>query len=952
MSEKRTSALADAYFIRNNKAAWTDWKVGKAVREGYQANGWVYRAITIIMQNASQVPFVVMDEENTIQWDHPLTLLLAHPNPHWTRQQLMETLVSWLMLSGNAYLKQVIVANRTVELWPISPDRIAPIPSADSTVFVEGYYTIHDGGREVRDPDFTPENTIHMKLIDPANPYKGISPLGAAARSIDLDNEQQDWNTATMQNRGIPEGVFTFKQALTQPQHQGILDRIKERFSGKANARAPMVIGGDAAYTRLSLSPAEMDYLSSRQFNREEIFSIFGVPTQLSGSMESSTYNNFATAQRILWELTVLPLLDNICDALNHALYEELRGDGRLTIAPDLSGVSALRDGEGEKANVAHTYYKMGVPVSVLNERFELGLGEYPGWDSVKTPSSPSTSPKEDDADESGVRGLLWQPWPLNTAEFRSIQSDVKVRDKLAEGPATDKLYEHLQGTQAAVNAALEAGTDPVQAVKARSKALLAVLTEVYLLAVTAYVKMVTKSGTSADVTPEVRAEYSKVLMKAIINELAAESIILHDRSLIDQTTADKIVTQVAYGLQSQRTIAQIQLAIADTGAFSAERSLRIARTATGTAMSVGQLEAGRTSGATHKTWNTSHHETRDWHTKREGETVPINGKFSAYKGVGPRYPCDPAIDAADRINCRCWLTFAIRSKTPTPKKPATKQPPAPKPKPTAPTKWGDGVTTAAEAEAIGKEMMDDIMTIANATRAADRLKTASYVSELGALEFRQSLEAHLAKEGIITQFSSGRLQVAGGQDLLGRTLANSAIRQGTIPLEKVLPKRLDDLLGTKANPVDVVGSTGRAGYHNQGGLLQPPKISTPADRSTMVHEYFHHVQAVAPAFDDILQQDFKERTLGESSVSLAAYTGNSRFEAWEVTRPDQYPEAYYGKVYGSYIIPGVSGALEVAAMTAEALFGGDPLKFKGLMVKAPELAQTFLGALYHGKLR
>jgi HK97 family phage portal protein len=381
MTEKRNSALSDAYFIRNNKAAWTEWRVGKAVREGYQANGWVYRAVTLIMQNAAQVPFVVFDKQNQIVWGHPITQLLARPNPHWTRQQLFETLVAWLELAGNAYLKKVIVSGRTAELWPITPDRIAPIPSADPELFIEGYYTIQDGGKEIRDPNFTAENTVHIRLLDPANPYKGISPLGAAARSIDLDNEQQDWNAATMQNRGVPEGVFTFKQQLTQPQHQSILDRIKERFSGKNNARQPMVIGGEAEYTRLSLSPLELDFLASRKFNREEIFAIFGVPTQLSGSQESSTYNNFAVAMRIFWEETVLPLLDNIGDSLNHSLYDELGGNGELTIGYDLSGVSAMRDGEMERAKIAAIYRKMGVPVSVLNERFELGLENYPGWE-------------------------------------------------------------------------------------------------------------------------------------------------------------------------------------------------------------------------------------------------------------------------------------------------------------------------------------------------------------------------------------------------------------------------------------------------------------------------------------------------------------------------------------------------------------------------------------------
>lgn len=376
---KRSMASSDAFFVQNKIPTWTEWRVDNAVKEGYKVNPWVFRAVQLIAQNASSVPWAVFDEKMSPIWNHPLSKVLARPNEHFSRQKLIELIVAWLQLSGNAYLKLVRVGDEVKELWPISPDRISPIPSEDPTRYIEGYTIVANGGAERVDPDYNRDNILHIKLFDPSNPYLGISPLQAAAKSVDLDNAQLEWNTSTMQNRGVVDGVFTFKRPIDGQQAQSIVDRLIDKFSGKKNARKPLVIGDDATYQRLALNAIELDFLNSRKHNREEILSVFGVPPQLIGIQDSSTYNNYSISMKIFWETTVLPLLDMLRDTFNHAFNLQ---DG-LSIHYDISEVAALRHNEDEKAKVAKTYYEIGVPVSVTNEKLALGLPAYDGWDKV-----------------------------------------------------------------------------------------------------------------------------------------------------------------------------------------------------------------------------------------------------------------------------------------------------------------------------------------------------------------------------------------------------------------------------------------------------------------------------------------------------------------------------------------------------------------------------------------
>jgi len=108
-----------------------------------------------------------------------------------------------------------------------------------------------------------------------------------------------------------------------------------------------------------------------------------------------------------------------------------------------------------------------------------------------------------------------------------------------------------------------------------------------------------------------------------------------------------------------QKTVQQIKDAILDSGVFSPERALRIARTTAGTAASIGQLASATVAGAKTKTWQTSQFEVRDDHSLRQGEMVSLDDRFSPQSfSTGPRYPLDPQSDVGDRVNCRCSMTF------------------------------------------------------------------------------------------------------------------------------------------------------------------------------------------------------------------------------------------------------------------------------------------------------
>jgi len=648
--KRNLSSSFDAVGVGSDDPIWTDWTVANAVKDGYKASGWVYKAVSLISRNAANAPFVVKNKDNEVQWEHPITKLLLKPHPTMNRIQFYELLFQWLELAGNAYIKKADGAKITKELWPVSPDRMAPKESSDNSLMVDGYKTLNDNGAWEDNPDFTIENMIHIALTNPAQPLLGIAPLQAVAKTVDADVAQQGWNASAMQNRGVVEGVFTFKTPLDKIQSTSIVKRIMDKFSGGANARKPLVIGSDATYTRLSLTAAEMDFLNSRKFNRDEIFVVFGVPPQLAGAMESSTFNNYSESMRIFWDITLIPLLKMVATQFTNAFADQL-GEGYY-VSYDLSDIDAVRENESDKAVVAKSYYDIGIPVMQINEKFELGFEEYIGWDLPFNGLQKQTASTDKKGDEE-ERKLVLIP-----VEERDAKKEAESRRKISDGPAQSAYEDLLKRQGEAVFGALKRNESPVDAAKAFHDELVDLTRNVIVGVAMKFAETTVVDQRGQKLDFENRGNIEEELIGEFLLE---EQVILQDVSAIDNTTTKIIMEQISDASEKGFDYNELRKALEDTGLFSPERALRIARTEVGTAASIGQLASATVAGADYKMWETSGTETRPAHVARSGEEVKMDERFSAQiSAVGPRFPLDPQIDVADRVNCDCFMTFRV----------------------------------------------------------------------------------------------------------------------------------------------------------------------------------------------------------------------------------------------------------------------------------------------------
>lgn len=346
-----------SYFYNTGKAAWSGRNYAKFSDEAYIKNVIAHQSIAKIALSAASVRLKIKKLNTVLDSHfHPLGNLLRSPNPAQGGTELFESIYSFKLISGNAYILAVGAAGEApLELYSLRPDRVSVIAGRDE---MPAGYRYSLGGNKYKDYDCS--QVLHLKFFHPLDDWYGLSPVEAAAYSIDQHNQAGAWNQALLQNGARPSGALVMKQEgnmmgrLSEDQYNRIKSQIDEEFSGAANAGRPVLLEGGMDWKEMSLSPKDMDYVEMKNSAARDIALAFGVPPQLLGIPGDNTYANLAEARLALWEQTVIPQVNNLVDALNNWLVPKF--DAKIRLEADLDNIPALhlrRDALWNRVNSA-----------------------------------------------------------------------------------------------------------------------------------------------------------------------------------------------------------------------------------------------------------------------------------------------------------------------------------------------------------------------------------------------------------------------------------------------------------------------------------------------------------------------------------------------------------------------------------------------------------------------
>ena len=230
-----------------------------------------------------------------------------------------------------------------VELHVLRSDRMRVIPGGDGWPVAFEYAA---GGRKHRfDMTVDPAPILHLRTFHPLDDHYGLSPMQAAAASVDVHNSASRWSKALLDNAARPSGAIVYRGAdgqgaLGGAQYSRLIEELESHHTGARNAGRPMLLEGGLDWKPMGFSPSDMEFQKTKETAAREIALAFGVPPMLMGLPGDNTYSNYQEANRAFYRLTVLPLVQRLLDAVNGWLPDRYQPGLRLKV--DLDGVPAL----------------------------------------------------------------------------------------------------------------------------------------------------------------------------------------------------------------------------------------------------------------------------------------------------------------------------------------------------------------------------------------------------------------------------------------------------------------------------------------------------------------------------------------------------------------------------------------------------------------------------------
>ena len=270
---------------------------GKAVTErtAMQMTA-VYSCVRILAEAVAGLPLnlykYLPDGGKEKSFDHPLYRLLHdEPNPEMSSFVFRETLMTHLLLWGNAYAQ--IIRNgkgEVVALYPLMPNKM----SVDRDQSGQLYYSYN------RSSDEAPTmkgSTVILKPTDvlhiPGLGFDGLvgySPIAMAKNAIGLAIATEEYGAKFFANGAAPGGVLEHPGTIKDPQR--VRDAWQSQFGGSANSGKVAVLEEGMKYTPIGISPEQAQFLETRKFQINEIARIFRVPPHMVGDLEKSSFSN------------------------------------------------------------------------------------------------------------------------------------------------------------------------------------------------------------------------------------------------------------------------------------------------------------------------------------------------------------------------------------------------------------------------------------------------------------------------------------------------------------------------------------------------------------------------------------------------------------------------------------------------------------------------------------
>lgn len=278
----------------------------------------VYACVRILSETIASLPlhtYKYTDIGKEKATNHSIYHLLHdEPNPEMTSFVFRETLMSHLLLWGNAYA-QIIRDGRgkVIALYPLMPDRM----TVDRNKKGEIYYLYNKDGQNY---PLRNEEVLHIPGLG-FDGLIGYSPIAMAKNAIGMAIATEEYGAKFFANGANPGGVLEHPGVVKDPAR--VRESWNSVYQGSSNAHRIAVLEEGMKFNSIGIPPEQAQFLQTRKFQINEIARIFRIPPHMIGDLEKSSFSNIEQQSLEFVKYTLDPWVVRWEQAIKRALFSE-----------------------------------------------------------------------------------------------------------------------------------------------------------------------------------------------------------------------------------------------------------------------------------------------------------------------------------------------------------------------------------------------------------------------------------------------------------------------------------------------------------------------------------------------------------------------------------------------------------------------------------------------------
>lgn len=255
---------------------------------------------------------------------HPALSVWQKPNDFFTSMLFVETFQQHLDLVGEAWWVVVYLLGRPAELWPVRPDRMAPV--RDPKKFISGYVYRAPDGQLI---PLRTDEVVMLRTPAPWDPYRGAGAVQTLMNVIWGSRYAAEWNRRFFENSALPGGVVEMPIHLSPTEWTEFQERWAESHRGVRNAHTVAMLEFGAKWIDANVTQRDMEFPELRRASREEIREAFAIHGQVLGISENVNRANAEAGEYGWARRHMVPRGERIKDALNGPFLRLFKGSAK-----------------------------------------------------------------------------------------------------------------------------------------------------------------------------------------------------------------------------------------------------------------------------------------------------------------------------------------------------------------------------------------------------------------------------------------------------------------------------------------------------------------------------------------------------------------------------------------------------------------------------------------------